>query len=308
MNVFSREALWQKAKLYAHRAMNTPREDPTFGLWATLALEFLARSAVASVHPVLVADPQEPHHLLYAFGFRTDKAPKSIPAKAVFARCEAIIPNFTDAERKYAMNLVERRNAELHSGDPAFHGHASSEWLAEYFRVCEILLVFQGRALGHLLGSDEAKTARKLIKAEQSNVKGTVLGEIARRRAAFQALAPAERKVLSHDSGLRARANTLRGLAQRIRCPACDSFGVEWGQRVRTSEPVAEEDAVRVRTVALPTRFQCYACGLRLRTHGQVHFAGLGDQFSVDEYTEPTDFYGLEYPPDGEEYGEYMNE
>jgi hypothetical protein len=308
VNVLSRDSLWQKAKLYARRAMATPREDATFGLWATLALEFLARSTIAFVHPVLVADPQEPQYLLYAFGFRTDRGPRSIPAKAVFARCEAMIPDFTDTERIFAMTLVERRNAELHSGSPAFHEYPSSEWLADYFRVCEVLLAFQGRALGHLIGAEEAKTARRLIRASESNVRGTVLGEIARCREAFEALDPGDQTARSAEGQLTAQASVLgRALGRRYRCPACNSFGAQLGQRVRASDPVAEEDIILIRTVVLPTRFRCYACGLRLRNHAQLHFAGLGDQFTVDDYVEPTEFYGL-YRPEAEDWGEYFNE
>jgi len=308
MNVLSRDALWQKAKLYARRAIAAAPGDPTFGLWATFALEFLARSSIASVHPVLVADPTEPQYLLYAFGYRTDRAPRSIPAKAVFARCEAMIPAFTDAERKFSMGLVERRNAELHSGEPAFHDHPSSDWLAEYYRTCDILLGFQGRGLGHLIGADDAKTARRLIRAAESNVKGKVLSEIARRCAAFEELDPGVQSDLRAEAALKARANLLgRGLSQRIHCPACTSFGATWGQRVRSGEPIAEEDIVVIRTVVLPTGFACYACELRLNSHAQLHFAGIGDQFTVNEYTEPSDFYGL-YQPEPEDYGEYMNE
>jgi len=308
MNVLSRDALWQKAKLYASRANAAAPGDPTFGLWATLALEFLARSTVAYVHPVLVADPGEQQHLLYAFGYRSDRAPRSIPAKAVFARCEAMIPAFTDAERRFSMGLIERRNAELHSGEPAFHDHPSSDWLAEYYRVCDILLTFQHRALGHLIGGDAAKTARRLIKATESNVRGAVLADIAQRQAEFLAADADAQKVLRREGGLRARANVLgRGLAQRIRCPSCNSFAAVWGQRVRSGEPIAEEDTVVIRTVALPTRFACYACDLRLSGHPRLHFAGIGDQFTVDEYTEPSEFYGL-YQPEPEDYDEYMNE
>lgn len=308
MNVLSRDSLWQKAKLYARRAMVTPREDATFGLWATLTLEFLARSSVAFVHPVLVADPQEPQHLLYAFGFRTDRAPRSIPAKAVFARCEAIIPNFTDVERKFSMTMIERRNAELHSGTPAFHEYPSSDWLAEYFRVCHVLLAFQGRALGHLLGGEDAKTARRLIKAAESNVRGKVLSEISRCLEAFEELGPQERGNRSAEGRLRAQANVLGGgLSRRFRCPACNTFGEQRGQRVRASDPIAEEDTILIRTVVLPTRFRCYACGLRLNSNAQLHFAGLGDQFTADEYTDPSDFYGL-YQPEAEDWDEYENE
>ena len=306
--MLSRDALWQKAKLYARRATTTPPDDPTFGLWATLALEFLGRSTVAFVHPVLVADPGEMQWLLYAFGFRTDRAPRSIPAKAIFARCEAMVPSFTEAERRFAMTLMERRNAELHSGSPAFHGHPSSEWLAEYFRVCEILLAFQRRGLGHLFGADEAKTARRLIKAEESNMRAKVLAEIARCHAAFAALPASDRQNLARDGALTAKASTLGRLAQRIRCPACESLGAQSGQRIRASDPIAEEDMVVIRTVVLPTKFRCYACKLFFKTHAQLHFAGLGDQFTADEYTEPSDFYGLVYESDREDYEEYMNE
>lgn len=308
MNVLSRDSLWQKAKLYARRAIAAPPGDPTFGLWATLALEFLARSSISSIHPVLVADPTEPQYLLYAFGYRTDRAPRSIPAKAVFARCEAMIPAFTDAERRFSMGLIERRNAELHSGEPAFHDHPSSEWLAEYYRICEILLAFQGRALGHLIGGDAARTARTLIRAAEANVRGRVLGEIAQRRAAFGDLDPPVQSDLRRKAALQATANVLgKTLAQRARCPACESFGATWGQRVRSSEPVAEEDAVVMRTVVLPTRFMCTACDLRLVGHAQLHFGGIGDAFTVKEHSDPADFYGL-YTPEADYEDEYMNE
>lgn len=308
MNVLSHDSLWQKAKLYARRAVGTPRDDPTFGLWATLALELLARSTIASVHPALVADPQEPQYLLYAFGFRTDRAPRSIPAKAVFARCEAIVPDFTDAERTFAMTLIERRNAELHSGEPAFYEHPSSEWLAEYYRVCEILLAYQRRGLGHLIGGDEAKTARKLIRAANSNVRSRVLSELAKCRIAFETLLPDEQRRVAEEGRVRTIVALERALGRSARCPACKSVGAHVGQRVRASEPIAYEDQILIKTVVLPTRFRCYACGLHLTNHGQLHFAGLGDQFTVDEYIDPADFYGLVYAPDYEDYGEYMNE
>src|SRR5438270_3125806 len=123
MNIWSYETLWQKAKLYARLALaEEDRDSAKFALLSTLALEFVARSTLARVHPALLADPREPENLLYAFGYRTDKSPKSIPAKALFARCEVVVPEFTAAERTFAMTLMERRNEELHSGSAAFHG------------------------------------------------------------------------------------------------------------------------------------------------------------------------------------------
>lgn len=308
MNVLSRDALWQKAKLYARRAMATPHEDATFGLWATLALEFLARSTIASVHPALVADPTDPGlNILYAFGYRTDRAPRSIPAKAVFARAEAIIPNFTATEREFAMGLMERRNAELHSGDPAFHQHPSSDWLAEYFRVCDLLLNFQGRGLGHLFGGEEAKTARRLIRAAERNTRGEVLAEIARCRAAFEALDADEQKRRQQIARTEALRIAAMPLARRVGCPACGSAGVQSGQRVRASVPIAEEDSIVIRTAVLPTKYGCIACELKLNGHPRLHFAGLGDEFTVSDHLDPSEFYDFQHP-EPEDYGEYMNE
>jgi len=197
-----------------------------------------------------------------------------------------------------------------HSGTPAFHDFPSGLWLGEYFRICQILLEAQGKKLGHLIGGDEARVARKMIRAAQSDVRSKVLSEIASRRAEFDALEPGNQEAMRSDSRLRAQANALgRPLSRRLRCPACSAYGLQVGQRVRAAEPVADADSILIRTVVLPTRFQCYSCGLRLGSHAEVHFAGLGDQYTTTAHLEPTEFYGLEYAPDEWDYGdEYFNE
>jgi hypothetical protein len=310
MNIWSYDTLWQKAKLYARRTLEEDRDDPAFALWSTLALEFVARATLAHLHPALLADPREPENIHYAFGFRTEKSPKSIPAKALFARCEVTVASFTSAERKFAMTLIERRNEELHSGTPAFHDFPSGLWLSEYFRVCQILLDAQGKKLGHLIGGEEAKVARKMIRATQTDIRSNVFKEIAKHRDAFDSLDPSDQDEKRENSRLHARASALgRPLSQRLRCPACPGYGLQTGQRVRAAEPVADEDSILIRTVVLPTRFDCYCCGLRLGSHAEVHFADLGDQFTTSSYLEPSEFYGLEYPPDASDYyDEYFNE
>ncbi len=59
MSYWSHDGLWAKAVIYAQRATDEDRDGPLFPLWATLALEFVARACLAKVHPALLADPRE---------------------------------------------------------------------------------------------------------------------------------------------------------------------------------------------------------------------------------------------------------
>jgi hypothetical protein len=83
-------ALFAKAKLYMERADEEDANSPLFPFWASLSLEFLCRAALSAVHPSLLADPREGSNLLYACGIEVKTAPKSIPAKTVFDRCQSV--------------------------------------------------------------------------------------------------------------------------------------------------------------------------------------------------------------------------
>jgi hypothetical protein len=93
---WSAESLYGKARLYAHRAHNESIDSSLFGFWMSLSLELLARAALAHIHPALLADPKEPDNIQYAFGIVPKGVPKSIQAKALFARCSVFIADFTD--------------------------------------------------------------------------------------------------------------------------------------------------------------------------------------------------------------------
>lgn len=67
--IWERDPLWAKAKLFLERAFEQPADDPQYGLWCSLGLELLARAAVASVSPTLLAEPEQNHqYLLHALG------------------------------------------------------------------------------------------------------------------------------------------------------------------------------------------------------------------------------------------------
>jgi hypothetical protein len=61
MQAFSSEATWHKSKVFVERALKSrdERDFASFYLWAAVALELLAKSTLANIHPVLVADPND---------------------------------------------------------------------------------------------------------------------------------------------------------------------------------------------------------------------------------------------------------
>jgi hypothetical protein len=114
---WERDPLWAKARLFFERAFDEPRDDPLFGLWCSLGLELLARSSIASVSPVLLADSDASQRsILYALNRAPAGAsPKSISTVQVFNLCRLLFPGFSDADLKPVLALMNRRNEELQS-------------------------------------------------------------------------------------------------------------------------------------------------------------------------------------------------
>lgn len=88
---YDHEALWVKAKLFINRAMDDDeaRSFEEQALWASLALELLAKAALARVSPLLIAEPnEEGSNLLIASGLlEGDARFTSLRAKTLFSRC-----------------------------------------------------------------------------------------------------------------------------------------------------------------------------------------------------------------------------
>ena len=291
--VWDEQALWQKARLFADRAFQAERDSSDFALWATLALELLARATLAHVHPAVLADPQKGDNLLYAFGFGTLPAPKSVPAKTVFSRCKVIVPLFTDRQEKQCMTLVERRNSELHSGELAFEQFGTAAWLADYLATCRILLDFQGRTLEELLGPDEAAAATEMIDNVATTVLAAVNTKVTAARVAFQALPDDEQHArLQRRPQCSDVANTMRP------CPACGGHALVLGEPVRADDPRTEDGTLFRIIHVLPTMLVCEACNLTLDDHGELHAADIGGQYTVTETLDPTELFPFYEEPD----------
>lgn len=302
MSDWSHESLWQKAKLYAQRAIDEDREGPLFPLWATLALEFTARAALAKVHPSLLADPRDGENVLHACGFEV-KNPRSVPAKTVFSRCRRVCPEFTEADQKMAMFLTELRNQELHTGTPAFAGLSTGAWLASYYRLCRKLLSVQGKTLEELFGKEEGTVAIEMIKAIEEQTLTKVKQAIATCQKQFQSLPEADQKRLLEEGSKKATEKWGSSRFSQTRaCPSCGGKAVIDGEKVKEGRHRLEHDEVAQEIAILPTSFECFACGLSLQRHAELHAADLGGHYTVTEYFDPVEYFNIDVKELASEY------
>jgi hypothetical protein len=194
---WERDPLWAKARLFFERAFNESRDDPAFGLWCSLGLELLARAALASVSPTLLAEPDNEHkQLLHALGRGSDRVPrKSISTAQVFALCRQLFgTSFTEDDFKAAMALVNRRNEELHTGAAAFEQYQPKEWLPGFYRVSRNLAEAIGETLDNLFGNEEAEVAQETLAENENDTRQRVKSAIAAYARVFREKPEAERR------------------------------------------------------------------------------------------------------------------
>ena len=279
------DVLWQKSKLFMDRALKEDRTGATFALWSVLALETLARATLANVHPALLADPRDGENVMYAFGYGAAKNPRSIQMSTVLKRCQTIIPQFTDEHVKFTSGLMERRNAELHTGKPAFEDFPVQLWLARYYTVVELLLDAQGRTLDEFLGESEAAAAGQMVTAAQTEIRDEVFGDIKAKREAYDESEPSPPPYIAYGAGQE---------VTRRKCPACGNVSFLLGEIV-TRTLRAKDDAIVESSSVLPTRFECQHCSLRIDGHTRLHAADMGGQFTAEVSYDPAEYYGIEF-------------
>jgi hypothetical protein len=92
--IWESNSLLAKSVLFFGRAFDQAPDDPLFGLWCSLGLEMLARSAIASVSPTLLAEPDKDHRFLLHALNRADESvqPQSIGATQLFILCQRLVP------------------------------------------------------------------------------------------------------------------------------------------------------------------------------------------------------------------------
>jgi len=311
---WERDPLWAKARLFFERAFDESQDEPVFGLWCSLGLELLARAALASISPTLLAKPDREHkYLLHALNRGSERVPRiSLDAVQVFGLCLALFAKFTEDDYKASLALVNRRNEELHSGHAAFDEYPSSQWLAVFYRACASLSSSMGESLVSLFGEDNAAVATEILKENMNDVKQRVMSTIASHKTVFQEISKEDKekaKVEAEELGKELSTQQHHCVS----CPACKCVATVQGRAFGKQHVSYGDDEIIVKQTVIPGSFSCSACGLKLVGYTQLEMAGLGGHYQRKTTHSPEEFFGLIHPDDIYDYlgsmeAEYDNE
>lgn len=304
---FEQDSLWTKSKVYIDKALKArdQQDDAGFHLWAAISLELLGKAALAYIHPALVADPSDIKSLLAACGVSTTTQLKSITAKTVFERLKSTCKEFDSKRSDECMTMMNRRNAELHSGQSPTLGLNQKAWLPVFWRNASLILEAQGRTLDDWLGSTEAERVAAILNDSAETGRQGVLARIERRRNEFEARYP---------EGSQQREDAIRRASQRpepisvdfkylsVTCPACELpawlEGEEWNRETIDTIVDDEDDPwfggyfdVVLITYGVEG-FECPECSLELRGQDEIEIAELPTEFEERIEEEP------DYEPD----------
>jgi len=288
------DALYLKAERYIQQMDAFDSDDWEYALWSSLALEFLARAALANVSPALIADSNKSWSSLYhALGFAPTEerfSPKSIAITEVFKRLTSVLPNFAKEYESFGVQHTGRRNAELHSGELAFDGVKGSSWQPRFYQTCEVLLASMGVTLKDFLGEDEANVATQLIAAAIDDGAKAVRGEVDAHKKVWLAKTFEERETLNTQAAVWA----TRHAGHRVDCPACTSNGLVWGEPVSAPQQRLNEGEITETQEFLPNRFECVACGLKINGLSRLAVVELSDRYKKTQFYDAAEYYAPE--------------
>lgn len=305
-NALDKDALYAKSQLYIRRALarKASNEMDEYQLWASLSLELLGKSALANIHPSLIADPQHSQSLFAAAGVNASTDIKTITAKTLFERLQQVINRFDNKVKGFCNQVANRRNAELHSGDVPFAATQTAKWEAEFWYSMGVVLEYMGSSLEDWLGVGDAATPREILHNAMEAKKQSIEIRVERFRDDFRAMKKADQvtALRKAEAYMEHDYRSLSGLYQEhiwpCKCPSCGAKAFMRGELVEEEviDTVPDEYSVweAVERHFSGEAFNCPACGLELDGVDELEFAELDL-----EYTD-TDEREMEYEP---EYG-----
>jgi hypothetical protein len=285
---WSKDALFSKALFLSQKMDESIHDEWQYGLFSALSLELLIRSSLANISPVLLADAKDWTNISFALTSSFDKTnARSIGIQDVLNRVKVLIPDFTNENVNFCLIHIERRNAELHSGEIAFSKNSRSEWLPKYYKACSILLKSLNKSLNDFVKN--AEKAQELIDSlDESSVKSVMMSIQAYQKVWSD-------KSSDEKSAAQARADTwaTRDQGHRVKCPACNSTALVKGTNIGTPSDLIEEDLITQRQTMTPSSFECVACGLKISGFSKLVACGLGDTFTQTSTYTAAEFFSL---------------
>jgi hypothetical protein len=300
---YDHEALWLKAKLFLNRAMDDHEVRPfdEQALWASLALELLAKAALARQSPLLIAVPTEDGtNVLIALGLiGGDARFESVPAKTLYSRCEKAFRPFNKSE---AEKITWARNEYLHGAAGGFTPIPANAWWPRFWAQAVILIAACDKGIEDLVGDTRESIVTSHLEQNKKNIehRTEMLLERARQRRAQYEAGTLPAKVAGEWQPSR---SLTAGMTHREdqTCPACGRDGVIEGDNVSNVETVYEQideddfDVLVTLTVDADY-FSCAQCGLVLDDAQLLEQAGVDLYFLTagdsDDYLQYEGDYG----------------
>lgn len=299
------EALFAKAKLFLNRAMD-PEDARPFeeqALWASLALELLAKAALARVSPLLIAEPTEDgKNLLIASGLvEGDARFTSVRAKTLYSRCQKAFRPFNEGE---AGHITNARNDYLHGSTAGFTNMPEAAWWPRYWAQAAILVHALDLEIADLVGRDRDSVVTEHLDSNAQNLSNRVqmLMERAKQRLAQYTAGTLPARVAKQwrpgspvDAGLKH--------SEESTCPACGHVGLLEGEEVLSTEvswqQLGPDDfEATIDLTVVSDYFGCSNCGLVLDSAELVETADLAVVFNAQGSDEDVDYYEGDYGND----------
>lgn len=296
---FDPDRLWVKARLFINRSFEKERDFAEQAFWAATSFELLGKGALARVSPLLIANPTDDgHSLLAATGRISDDGFFSIPAKAVWSRCDRLFKPFHKGEANWISNL---RNEYLHAGAAGFDV-PPTEWWPRFWAQAVILLHHLEEDPSGFVGDTRAPIVHGFLDQNRANVARRLEANIERARAR---LAQRQNGTLTVAQ---ARAwDTFAPMPYMywadVDCPACNAVATVRGSVVLDrDEDVYYTDVgggfegpggVYVTLTVRTDELACNECHLRLDDYALIEAAGFEGTF---EATADADEWGYDEP------------
>jgi hypothetical protein len=302
---YDHDGLWLKAKMFLNRAMDEQEARPfdERALWATLALELLAKAALARTSPVLIAEPtEECTNLLIATGLMEGDAQFiSVRAKTVFSRCQRAFRPFSSDE---ALKLTSARNEYLHGAMPGFTSIPEAGWWPLFWRQAIILNNAVERDIAELVGADREPIVESHLEQNRKNIEHRtemLIQQAKTRLAQYKAGTLPARIAKKWSPGAALSAGMER--SDPYPCPACSEMGLIEGEEIHDrdieSTQVDEDEwEYSVRLTVYSQYFSCSNCGLVLDRSELIEQAGIEPMFIVEGTDDDLPYFEGEYGND----------
>lgn len=294
---YDHEALWLKARLFTNLATDVARAFDERAVWASLALELLAKSALAKVSPLLIADvTRSGDSMLVASGIQADDSKfTTVAASTAYERCSKAFRPFhlNDAQR-----ITRERNRYLHAGAARFSELPEHAWWPPFWSLVFVLVNAQDRELADLVRAEYLRNAEAQLEENKEliRVKAEALQQRAAQRLSQIETGNASARVAAEWQTMPAPWAGLDHSGGEI-CPVCGTLGRLEGNDVYShsieydladdGEPIN----ARAELVVYSEYFGCPKCHLVLDGNELIAAAGLPETFGatddVESWLEP---------------------